>query len=592
MANEPTTRKSTDWALYRRLIIESRQSWGLIVVCFALSLLASPLALLGPLPMKVAVDHAISDQPLPGYLSWLVPGGGAGGIVLLAVGLVIGIALLGRIQEMLYYLVSTYTSERLIRGFRQRLFRHAQRLSVLYHDRKGTTDTLYRIQYDAPAISHVTVYGITPFVTAIFTVLAMLYVTWRIDPQIAWIGIGISPVMLGIFQIYRGKLRDGASVLKEELSSAFSVVQEVLGALRVVKAFGQENREQDRFIRHADKGIRAQIRFAALDSSFGAMLGITVAVGTAAALYVGIRHVQAGAVTLGELIMVMAYLGMLMGPLDRISRQAGSLQEHFASADRAFALLDTEPDVPEKPAARRLARAAGGVVFRDVCFGYDPDRPVIHGVSFEVAPRTRVGIAGHTGSGKSTLMGLLMRFYDPTSGSILLDDLDLRDYRIDDLRNQFAMVLQDPVLFSTSIYENIVYGRPGATREMVEKAARLANAHDFISALPKGYDTGVGDRGMSLSGGERQRVSLARAFLKDAPILVLDEPTSSVDIHTEAGIMDALNRLMEGRTTFIIAHRLSTLENCDICLQIQGGRLVEIRKPAAVREPAGIAMAS
>jgi ATP-binding cassette subfamily B protein len=593
MASEPKkSNKATDLSLYRRLILEARPCWGLIVVTFFVGLLSSPLALLQPLPLKVAVDNVINAHPMPGFLEPLITAESAGAGILLVVGLVIGIALLAKLRDTADYLIGTYTSEMLVRGFRQKLFRHAQRLSVLYHDRKGTTDSLYRIQYDAPAISYVAVYGITPFITAIVTVVSMLVITWRIDPQIAWVALALIPLMLGLFQFYRSKLRAGAKSLKEHQSSTFSVVQEVLGALRVVKAFGQENREQDRFVHHADKSIKAQLRFAMLDSSFGAMLGLAAACGTAAALYVGVRHVQAGNVTIGELVMVMSYFAMLMGPLDRISRQAGSLQSHFASAERAFALLDTEPDVPEKPDARSITRAQGGVAFRDVSFGYDAARPVIQGVSFDVAPKTRVGIAGHTGSGKSTLMSLLLRFYDPVSGAIQLDGVDIRDFRVADLRDQFAIVLQDPVLFSTSIYENIVYGRPEATREMVENAAMLANAHQFICGLPNGYDTQVGDRGMSLSGGERQRISLARAFLKDAPILVLDEPTSSVDVNTESGIMEAVQRLMEGRTTFIIAHRLSTLENCDICLQIKGGRLVDIRKGHGADTSKALVMAS
>ena len=588
MSRDSPQKKHSDWALYRRLLAESRSCWGLIAATFAVGLLASPLSLLEPLPMKIAIDHAISGKPLPAYLRAVVPDGAlgpAGVVVLLAVGLVVGIALLSKLQESAYYLIATFASEKLVRSFRVRLFRHAQRLSVLYHDQKGTTDSLYRIQYDATAISYVAVYGVTPFISAIVTVVATLYVTWRIDPEIAWIAIGVTPLLLGGFQIYRKRLRDSSERLKNFESLTFSVVQEVLGALRVVKAFGQEDREQDRFVQHANRSIKAHLQFAFIDSCFGTVLGLIVAVGTAAALFVGVRHVQSGTITLGELVMVMAYMGMLLAPLNRISRQAGSLQSHLASAERAFSLLDADPDVPEKSDTRELSRASGDIVFQDVSFSYVGDRPVLDGVSFHVPPRTRVGIAGQTGSGKSTLMSLLMRFHDPSSGSILLDGVDLRDYRVSDLRDQFAIVLQEPVLFSTSIYENIIYGRPDAGREMVESAARLANAHDFISALPEGYETQVGDRGMSLSGGERQRISLARAFLKDAPILVLDEPTSSVDVATEAGIMDAVRRLMEGRTTFIIAHRLSTLEHCDICLHMKDGRLTKIedlRKTAKV----------
>ena len=589
MSSANLEKKPSDGVLYRRLLREARPCWGWVILTFATGLIASPLALLNPLPMKIAVDNVVSAKPLPDSLRAFVPdaaAGSAGAALVLMLVLVLGIALLSKIQECVYYMVSTYANEKLVCGFRSRLFRHAQRLSVLCHDQKGTTDTLYRIQYDAPAISYIAVHGVTPFVTAIVTVVGMLYVTWTIDPQIAWIAIGITPLLLGGFQLYRNGLRESSSRLKETESSTFSVVNEVLGALRVVKAFGQEDREQGRFLKHTHRSIRARLRFAFLDSCFGMLLGMIVAGGTAAGLYIGVSHVQSGVITLGELIMVMAYLGMLLAPLNRISQQAGSLQAHFASADRAFTLLDTEPDVPEKPHARALVRATGGIEFRDVSFGYVSDRAVLQGISFRIPPRTRVGIAGHTGSGKSTLMSLLMRFYDPTSGEILLDGVDLRDYRIADLRAQFGIVLQEPVLFSTSIYENIIYGRPDATREMVEAAARHANAHKFITALPDGYDTPVGDRGMSLSGGERQRISIARAFLKDAPVLVLDEPTSSVDVNTEAGIMDAVRRLMEGRTTFIIAHRLSTLEHCDLCLHMKDGRLVEIRDPRKTPSPA------
>ncbi len=254
-----------------------------------------------------------------------------------------------------------------------------------------------------------------------------------------------------------------------------------------------------------------------------------------------------------------------------LSKKTVALESSLASAERAFALLDQVPDVAERRDAVRLSRARGSVLFLDVSFGYDAEHVVLHRVSFAAPPGTRVGIRGTTGAGKSTLMGLLMRFYDPTDGTIMLDDVDLRDYSLDDLRRQFAIVLQEPVLFSTSISENIAYGRPEATHEEIVEAARLANAHDFISALPEGYDTPVGERGMRLSGGERQRISLARAFLKDAPLLILDEPTSSVDVKTEGVIIEAMNRLMQGRTTFIISHRLDALAGCDMQVELDKG---------------------
>jgi ATP-binding cassette subfamily B protein len=270
----------------------------------------------------------------------------------------------------------------------------------------------------------------------------------------------------------------------------------------------------------------------------------------------------------------MAYLSQLYGPLRTIGKNSASLQGYFTSAERAFALLDRAPDVVERHDARPLRRAIGGLAFRHVSFAYEKNHPILSDLSFEVPAGARVGIAGRTGVGKTTMLSLVTRFYDPDAGQILLDGVDVREYKVADLRNQFAIVLQEPVLFSTSVAENIAYGRPEASEEEIIHAARLADAHDFVVRLPDGYQTRVGERGMRLSGGERQRISLARAFLKDAPILLLDEPTSSVDIKTESNIIDAIERLMHGRTTFIVAHRLSTLSNCEIRLEVQDGRIV------------------
>jgi len=277
-------------------------------------------------------------------------------------------------------------------------------------------------------------------------------------------------------------------------------------------------------------------------------------------------------------------LTQLYEPIKTMAKKSGALQNSLASAERAFELLDREADVPERPDARPLARARGRVAFAHVSFGYEPGRLALEDVSFAVEPETKVGIAGHSGAGESTLINLLMRLHDPSAGRIELDGVDLRDYRLADLRRQLGIVLQDPVLFSASVADNIAYARPEATSREIEAAARAADAHDFIVRLPGGYDAQVGERGLRLSGGERQRISLARAFLTDAPLLILDEPTSSVDVRTEAAILAAMERLMAGRTSFMIAHRASTLEICDLRLALAAGRLVEAG-PAAVAEP-------
>src|SRR5213083_2598546 len=340
-----------------------------------------------------------------------------------------------------------------------------------------------------------------------------------------------------------------------DMVATMSIVQEVLGALRVVKAFGQEAREEERFIRRSTEGMMVRLRLAGLEGSFNVLVGLATAAGMAAVLLIGVRHVGAGVLTLGELLMVMAYMTQLYEPLKTISRKAATLQLHLASAERAFALLDEPSDVEVRPNAQLLGRARGAIAFRNVSFAYGKDRPVLHDISFDVEPGTRLGIVGASGAGKSTLISLLTRFYDPTAGAILLDGVDLRDFRLEDLRRQFAVVPQDPVLFSASIAENIAYARPGANESNLVAAAQAANAHEFIVRLPRAYDTQVGERGVQLSGGQRQRIAIARPFLKDSPVLILEEPTSAVDQEAEAAIVDAIWRLMRGRTVILITHR-------------------------------------
>jgi ATP-binding cassette subfamily B protein len=573
----PQRKARAELQLLLRLAGMARPYWWHLAGVALLSLLAVPLALLAPLPLKMVVDNVFGSQPPPRWLAILIPDSGSGlRLLWAAIGLLILTTLLTYLQGLASSWLQTYTSEKLVLSFRSRLFHHVQRLSLSYHDTKGTTDSCYRIQYDAQSIQTILIYGGIPLVTASFTLIGMVWVMSWIDQQIALVGLLVCPVLFVVSHTFRRRLNTRWRQVKALDSAAFGVIQEVLGGLRLVKAFGREDYEQERFERHSDDRIRQQLNVAMLQGNYELCVGLTIAAGTGLVLYFGALHVRAGTLTLGSLMMVMAYLAQIYEPLKLISKKLAELQASVVGAERALSILDEIPEVVQTVEARPLLKARGAVEFRNVSFGYSPDRLVLRDVSVEIFPGARVGVHGRTGAGKSTLMGLLMRFYDPDSGQLLLDRVDLRHYRLADLRNQFALVLQDPILFSASIAENIAYGRPDANQEQIIEAAKRADAHEFVMHLPEGYNTKVGERGMKLSGGERQRISLARAFLRDAPLLILDEPTSSVDVKTESAIMNAIDRLVRGRTTFIIAHRLSTLERCDLRLEIQHGTLTDV----------------
>jgi len=579
-----TTGGPLDFRLYRRVLLEARPFWLHILVLALLNLLATPLALLTPVPLKIAVDSIAGSAPLPTFYRTWVPSpilDSPVAVLALTAGFIVVIEVVSALQGFAVSFLESSTSERLVLAFRAKLFRHAQRLSLSYHDMRGTTDSLYRIQTDAPSIAEIATSGVLPFVSSAVTLTAMLYVMSRIDPPLALVAVVTTPLLFWNIRTRLARLKGSSRRLKRLDSGALAVIQEVLTSIRVVKAFAREDHEEERFVKRSEERLREMRDMQRLQMKFDLMTTLLVATASALTLVIGVLHVRQGSLTLGNLLLVIGYLGRLYDPLRTMSKRTNQLQSALAGAERAFAVLDEAPDVYDRPDAKGLGKAAGAIEFRQVGFGYRPGEPVLHDVSFAVPPGARVGIAGPTGAGKTTLLSLMTRFYDVTSGQILIDSVDVRDLRLADLRRQFAIVHQDPVLFSTSLAENILYGRPGASQAEVEAAARAANAHDFITRLPDGYDTLVGERGMRLSGGERQRVALARAFLKDAPVLLLDEPTSAVDVGTEGLIMDALNRLMAGRSTFMIAHRLSTLEHCDIVLEVVNGRLTRTKSGVA-----------
>ena len=542
---------------------------------FLLSLMAAPVSLLLAVPLKIVVDNVIGSHPLPHFLQAVMPvwAGGRSAYLGLAVGLLLFLSLVLNLQAFASWLLQTYIGERLVLDLRNELFWHVQRMDLLYHDRRGTNEVAYRIQHDAPAIQYIFLQGAVPLVSSTLSFLVLMYVISRIDWMLALIALSLSPILFFLARKSSRRARTGWDGIKKLDSSAMLVLHEALASIRVVKAFGQEEFEAGRFRLRSRQRMAEQVRVASTQAFFHVLITTVLAFGSAAALLVGVRHVDSKLITLGDLLLIMAYMSQLYEPLRTISSKVPELQSWIVSLHRALALLEGAPEIVEAQHTAPVTRAAGEISFRNVSFEYPSSGRVLNDISFEIPVGKRVGIIGPSGSGKSTLVNLLTRFYDPCGGQIMLDGKDVRSYSVTSLRRQFSIILQEPVLFSATVAENISYGNPDASRDDVIAAATAAMAHDFIMALPKGYDTRIGDGGSTLSGGQKQRLAIARAFLKDAPVLIFDEPTSAVDIHTEREIIEATERLLRGRTTFVIAHRLETVRSCDLLLVLKEGRL-------------------
>ena len=568
-----------DISLFRRILIEARPYGLKILVFFLLSLLSTPLALLSPVPLKIVVDNVIGSQKLPGWISYFISNSVQDSqtiILVFAVILFILIKLFSSLQSIYSEsILKTKITENLLLDFRSRMLNHSQQLPIGFHDSKGTAYSSYRIHYDALAIQNIIFNTIIPSITSIVTFFSMLYVMFLLDKGLALIAIIISPIIFVIAFYFKQPLRKNWRSYKRSNYSSLAIINEVLSMMRVIKIFGRESLEAERFRSSSKNAIATRMKVEYLQGGASLLMNMATAGGTVLVLFIGTTHVLAGTLSLGNLLIVMSYLSQLYGPLKSIGSKVARLQAYLTSAERAYSLLEESVEVPESPEALSVVHVDGQIEFKNVSFSYDEREKILKNVSFEIKPGMKVGIAGRTGAGKTTLTNLLFRFYDPDEGRILLDGKDLRDYKVEDLRRQFSLVLQDSILFSGTIKENIAYGDVHATEEDIIQAAKVANAHNFIQDLPDGYDTKVGEKGMSLSGGERQRIALARSFIADAPILVLDEPTSSVDTKTEAVIVESMERIMKGKTTLIIAHRLSTLESCDLLLVIEDGRIVQ-----------------
>jgi ATP-binding cassette subfamily B protein/subfamily B ATP-binding cassette protein MsbA len=551
--------------------------WRLAAVSAALTLLSAGVALLLPWPLKFLVDNVLSKQPLPLPLDSIFGAlGVADRLQLLAIAVISGVilALLDNGSVVLSNYVHTKLHQHMVLDFRSDLFQHAQRLSLAFHDQRRAGQLIYAINFFADEAVELAL-AIQPLGQSAITLIGMFWILLQFDVQVAVLSLVVLPFLYYSVGYYSTHIQERLRHVKGMEGESLAIIHEAISMLRVIVAFGRENYEFRRFRSQGERAVDARVKVTVRQTLFSLAVNMTTAVGTALVIGVGAVHALQGEITVGQLLVAIAYLAAVYKPLEAISYTLGSLQDKLVGTQMAYELMDTVPEIRDMPGADALTRAAGRVLFERVRFSYTGRVDTLKDISFEAVPGQIVGIVGPTGAGKSTLVSLLPRFYDPHHGRILLDDRDIRSIRLRSLREQISVVLQEPLLFSGSIRENIRYGRLDATNDEVVAAARAANADDFIMALPQHYDTQIGERGVQLSGGERQRIAVARAFLRDAPILILDEPTSSIDSRTESVILEALGRLMNGRTTFMIAHRLSTIRNADAILVMHHGEIVE-----------------
>jgi ATP-binding cassette subfamily B protein/subfamily B ATP-binding cassette protein MsbA len=534
----------------------------------------SVLELLKPWPLKVIIDHVLTGTAVPWEFAqtWSPQN-----ILWIAcAGLVVVYLLVGGLRILNDY-TTIRIGQKMVNDLRRDLYSQIQRLSLSFHHRRQVGDLIYRLTSDTYAIQTLTMNGLFPVLCSLTLFVGMLLVMIRMDPLLTFLSLTVCPILAVVVTLspLRGWLIDSATHMHQQKSGVYSLVQWAIPAIRVIQAFTKEEEEHRRFMAQSQKSLRADLHFYLLENFYSGTVSVVIAIGTAVVIWVGARHVLAGTLTIGGLVVFTAYLTSLYGAIDSISQAYGSIQGARVSLQRVFEILEEKNDLKEGSRVFPDSGAKGEVAWSAVSFQYSRGQAVLRHVDLHVHPGQKVAIVGRTGAGKSTLLSLLPRFYDPRSGRVTIDGIDIREFELKSLRRQIAMVLQPPLVFPLTIRENITYGRPEATQEEIVNATRLARIHDSIVSFPQGYDTVVGEQGATLSEGEKQRLTIARAILFNAPILILDEPTSSVDAETEALIMEGLRELTAGRTTFIIAHRLSTVRQADLIVVVREGRIVE-----------------
>lgn len=549
-----------------------RPHLGRFAAALACVLVASAIEVLKPWPLKIVIDNVLRGAPLE--TRWVAPMARGGLLAIACAGLVAIYVMLAIVNLASNYLTLS-VGQRMVNDLRAELFDHLQRLSLSFHRRREIGDLMVRVTYDTSSIQAIAMNGFFPAISSMILLIAMFAVMIRMDATLTAVSLAVVPFLFMLIALLSRRIHRIADAHLARESRLYTVAENTLSAIHVVQAFTAEAEASREFVTSSSESLGEYLRLYLLQSIYSGVVGVLIAAGTAAVVYVGARHVLDGRLTIGDLIVFTIYLASLYGPVNQIFQTYGQVRTGQAGLRRCLELLAIEPDIRDRPAARALARVKGEIEFENVAFGYDGGGPLLKAISFTARPGHTVAIVGPSGVGKTTIAALTARFYEPQQGSIRIDGTDIREVTLETLRRNIAMVLQPPLLVGGSMRSNIAFGNPRASEDRIVRAAKMARLENVITELPAGLNEKIGAGGQSLSEGEAQRVTIARALLKDAPILIMDEPTSALDIETEAMVLAAVDEAMRGRTTLVIAHRLSTIRNADRILVLRNGVIEE-----------------
>jgi ATP-binding cassette, subfamily B, bacterial len=561
-----------------RLTSLLRPHLKLLVIGFVAVVGEGVANLLEPWPLKIVLDNVLKSKPMQGWLNnWILWtfGDDKLGVLKFAALAVLVIAIVGAGCSYVEKYVTTSVGQWVTHDLRRTLYSHIQRLSLAYHDHKQTGDLISRVTGDIDAIQSFIVSGLLDAMINGITLLGMLGVMLYLNLKFTLIALSVAPLLFLVVFSYTRRIKKASREVRKKEGEIVSVMQEVLSSIHVVKAFAREDYEQKRLEEESLEGVEIGLRARSLKAKLAPLVEVIVAVGTCLVLWFGASMVLSGALSAGSLVLFIWYLGKMYKPMQQLSKMTDAYSKAVVGYERIREIFDTDNEVKDLPGARRAPRFKGGIEFDRVSFGYEPAALVLKDVSFQIEAGQVAAVVGPTGAGKSTIISLIPRFYDPTSGVVKIDGQDVRRFQQKSLRQQISFVLQETLLFHGPIWNNIAYGKPEATRAEILRAAEMANAHEFIEKLPDGYNTILGERGVTLSGGQRQRIAIARAVIRNTPILILDEPSSGLDAASEKLVFEALDRLMEGKTSIVIAHRLATIRRANCIFVLDGGAIVE-----------------